>query len=69
MDLTHLPRNTNLKPGQTVCTSGLGGVFPPGIPVGTIIDWRTVGYGLYTEARVKLSADLNRSQELMVMLP
>lgn len=69
VDLTHLPRNTTLKPGQTVFTSGLGGVFPAGIPVGTIVDWREVGYGLYTEARVKLLADSSRLQEVMVILP
>ncbi|MCP5525531.1 MAG: rod shape-determining protein MreC [Verrucomicrobiales bacterium] len=69
VDLTHLPRNTTLKPGQTVFTSGLGGVFPAGVPVGTIVDWREVGYGLYTEARVQLLADSSRLQEVMVILP
>lgn len=69
VDLTHLPRNTGLRPGQTVFTSGLGGVFPRGIPVGVIVDWREVGYGLYTEARVKLLADTSRVREVMVILP
>ncbi len=69
VDLTHLPRNTGLRPGQTVFTSGLGGVFPRGIPVGTIVDWREVGYGLYTEARVKLLANTSRLREVMVILP
>ncbi len=69
VDLTHLPRNTALKAGQTVYTSGLGGVFPAGIPVGTIVDSRSVGYGLYTEARVKLTADSSRLREVMVILP
>jgi len=69
VDLTHLPRNTALKPGQTVYTSGLGGVFPAGIPVGAVVDWRSVGYGLYSEARLKLGADSSRLQEVMVMLP
>jgi rod shape-determining protein MreC len=69
VDLTHLARNTALQPGQTVFTSGLGGVFPAGLPVGTVVDWRTVGYGLYTEARVKLYADTSRLREVMVVLP
>jgi rod shape-determining protein MreC len=69
VDLTHLPRNTALKPGQTVATSGLGGVFPPGIAVGTVVDSRSVGYGLYTEARVRLTVDSSRLSEVMVMLP
>lgn len=68
VDLTHLPRNTALKPGQIVATSGLGGVFPAGLPVGAVVDYRSVGYGLYTEARVKLLADTSRLREVMVVL-
>jgi rod shape-determining protein MreC len=69
VNLTHLPRHSVLKAGQTVFTSGLGGVFPPGIPVGHIVDSRSVGYGLYTEARVRLAADTSRAQEVMVWYP
>jgi len=69
VDLTHLPRTTQLKPGQTVFTSGLGGVFPPGLAVGSVVDSRTMGYGLMTEARVKLVADSSHLQEVMVLLP
>lgn len=68
-DLTHLPRNSLLRPGQSVYTSGLGGVFPAGLPVGTIVDSRSVGFGLYSEARVKLAADSSRLREVMVMVP
>jgi rod shape-determining protein MreC len=69
VDLTHLPRNSALKPGQTVYTSGLGGIFPAGLAVGAIVDSRSVGYGLYTEARVKLAVDSSRLEDVMVMLP
>lgn len=69
VDLTHLPRHTALKPGQSAYTSGLGGIFPAGLPVGTVVDYRSVGYGLYTEARVKLSEDTSRLREVMVLLP
>jgi rod shape-determining protein MreC len=69
VDLTHLPRNTALRPGQTVHTSGLGGYFPAGIPVGTVVDTRSVGFGLYSEARVRLFADSSRIEEVLVLLP
>lgn len=69
VDLTHLPRQSLLKPGQYVSTSGLGGLFPAGIPVGTIIDSRSIAYGLTTEARVKLAADTSRLREVMVVIP
>lgn len=69
VDLTHLPRHSVLKPGQTVFTSGLGGVFPAGILVGSVVDSRSVSYGLMTEARVKLAADTARLNEVAVLVP
>jgi rod shape-determining protein MreC len=67
--LGFLSRNANVKPGQSVVTSGLGGIFPRGIPIGKIVDSRTVEYGLYTEARVKLAANLSALEEVWVVLP
>jgi len=65
----YLPPSASLRSGQIVVTSGLGGVFPAGIPVGRIVDWRSVSYGLYTEARVKLFVDSSRLKHVLVLLP
>ncbi len=35
--VVHSETNLELTPGQTIVTSGAGGIFPPGIPVGTLI--------------------------------
>ncbi|EEF61176.1 rod shape-determining protein MreC [Pedosphaera parvula] len=68
--LSYLSNNTNLKPGQGVITSGMGGFFPKGIPIGQIAeDSKTVEFGLYTEARVKLSANLSTLEEVFVLIP
>ena len=69
VDLTYLASSANLKPGQGVVTSGLGKVFPPGIPIGQIVDSRTVEYGLYTEGRVKLNANLGSLEQVWVLFP
>jgi rod shape-determining protein MreC len=69
MDLSYLSGTANLKPGQQVVTSGEGGIFPPGITVGQIVDSRQAEFGLYTEARVKLSASLGTLDEVWVLLP
>ena len=34
--LLYLPISTSVKPGDRVVTSGYGGVFPPGLPVGLV---------------------------------
>ena len=46
-----------------------GGIFPKGVPIGRILDWRPAEFGLYTEARVKLNASLSGLEEMWVMLP
>jgi rod shape-determining protein MreC len=69
VDLLYLSRNSPLRSGQKVVTSGIGGIFPKEIPVGQIVDWRTVGYGLYNEARVSLAVNMNTLEEVWVKLP
>ncbi len=69
VQLTYLSSSANLKPGQGVVTSGLGGVFPKGIPIGQIVDSRSVEFGLYTDARVKLNANLGSLEQVWVLFP
>jgi rod shape-determining protein MreC len=69
VDLGYLSGASAVRPGQSVSTSGQGGVFPAGISVGTIVDIRHKDNGLATEARVKLSADLGTLEEVWVMTP
>lgn len=68
LDMGYLSRNAEIKPGQTVWTSGLGGIFPKDIPLGVVVDSRIEEYGLYTVARVKLAAKLASLEEVWVML-
>jgi rod shape-determining protein MreC len=67
--LSYLSSGANLKSGQSVVTSGEGGIFPPGIPIGQIVDAQQVEFGLYTEARVKLNANLGALEEVWVLFP
>lgn len=69
VELGFLSRNSKLAPGQRVITSGIGGLFPKGILVGQIVDWKSVGYGLYNEARVKVQVNMNTLEEVWVRMP
>ena len=69
VELSYLSRNSKLAPGQIVITSGQGGIFPKGIVVGQIADFRSVGYGLYKEGLVRLAVKMNRLEEVWVMMP
>ena len=69
VELGYLSRNANLKPGQAVLTSGEGGIFPAGIPIGKVVDVQPAAYGLPAEVRVKLAANLNALEEVWVKFP
>jgi rod shape-determining protein MreC len=69
VDLSYLPRQSQLRAGQRIVTSGEGGIFPPGILVGYLVDFRSIGYGLYQEARVKVSVRMNALEEVFVKIP
>lgn len=65
----YLSRTADLRPGQRVVTSGLGGLFPKGVPIGNIVDSQLVEYGLYTQARVRLASRLGSLEEVWVLFP
>jgi len=67
--LRTLQRSPSAMAGHHVVTSGLGGVFPQGIPVGEVVDTRSVDGGLYTEARIRLGSNLNQLEEVWVLMP
>jgi len=65
--LRYLPRDSGIRPGDLLVTSGLGGVFPRGIRVGTV---RAIlpKAGLFLEAEVTPAADLDRIEEVLILL-
>ena len=69
VDLQYLTNVDDLVPGQRVVTSGMGGVFPKGILVGHLVHAKPVDLGLQGEARVKLSVELYKLEEVWVVQP
>ena len=67
VELTYLPNDAEVRPGQAVVTSGMGGAFPKEIPVGQVVDSWVSNDGLYTEARVKLYVNLNQLETIRVV--
>lgn len=69
VDLDYLSGASNVRPGQNVVTWGEGGIFPANIPIGYVVDLRAKEFGLATEARVKLWADMGSLEEVWVIMP
>lgn len=62
-----IPYDAKLKKGQTVVTSGLGGVFPEGLEIGKVKEITPDTEGLTKVAYVKPSADLHEFYNVMIV--
>ncbi len=65
-DILYLPVNANVKIGDTLISTGLGGVFPAGLPVGHITTLEAGSSKLFFKAEMAPAADLENLEEVMV---
>lgn len=62
--LAYVTSEDAVKPGDVVVTSGIGGVMPKGLVVGTVIRVDREASGLYWQAQVQPSVDSTRVEEV-----
>lgn len=61
-------RLRDVKPGDSVVTSGLGARFPPGLLVGTVLETSAPENSLYLEADIRPAASFDRVEHVMVLI-
>jgi rod shape-determining protein MreC len=64
--LQRLAKETSMQAGDLAVTSGMGGIFPPGLLIGRISEVNKKG-SLYLQATVMPVADLSRIHFVMVL--
>ncbi|MEH7493456.1 rod shape-determining protein MreC [Neobacillus niacini] len=62
-----IPSGVEIKVGQNVITSGLGGVFPQGLQIGKVIEVKPDQYGLNQTALVEPGADFYDLENIIVI--
>jgi rod shape-determining protein MreC len=65
LKLPYLPTSADVVAGDLLVTSGLGGGFPAGYPVGTVAEVKRDPAASLADVDVRPAAALNRSRELM----
>lgn len=65
LKLPYLPITTDVVKGDLLVTSGLGGVFPEGYPVGTVGDVKRDPAQSLADVDVRPAAAIDRSRELL----
>jgi rod shape-determining protein MreC len=65
--LMNVPVESRVTAGERVVTSGLGGIFPEGLLVGTITDVQEDPHALFKSVILKPSARLDRLEEVFIV--
>ena len=65
--LSDIPNQLHIKKGMKVITSGLGRIFPKGIPVGSIVASGIKGGGNFMDINVNLATDFYSLQHVYVI--
>lgn len=65
--MDYIPPDSNIQVGDTVETSGLGGIYPKGIMIGTIVEIREISSEINRYALVQPSVDFRRLEDVLVL--
>src|SRR6185369_14977052 len=65
--LPYLPANADVKTGDVLMTSGLGGVFPAGYPVGRVAEVHRDAVQPLAQVRAEPFASMNIDREVMLV--
>jgi rod shape-determining protein MreC len=68
-ELTFISSADDVAPGDLVVTTGLCGVFPKGLAIGTVTTVEKAGLGLFHYVEVQPGINLNKLEEVSILLP
>lgn len=69
LSLPFMARNADVKAGDLLVSSGLGGTFPSGYPVGTVVEVRGDSGEPFLAVSAKPAAALDRVREVLLVKP
>jgi len=67
-EMKYVPITAEVNVGDQIISSGLGGVYPKGLVVGTVISITKATQGLFQDISIAPSADFGRLEEVLVLL-
>ncbi len=65
--LNFISVDVDMKAGERVITSGLGGQFPPGILIGTVASVRKRTFDVFQEADIKSAVNFNSIETVLII--
>lgn len=67
IELPHVPFSADIKVGDLLVTSGIGGRFPPGLPVATVYEVQTDNSATFAVAEARPLAGIAGATELLLV--
>jgi rod shape-determining protein MreC len=68
LDLRFMPTNADIQKGDVLVTSGLDGVFPPGLSVATVQKVETKASDTFARIQCLPTAGIDRHRQLLILL-
>lgn len=65
--LKHIRRTDDIRVGDVVISSRIGGIFPKGLVIGNVINVKKKNYGITQTVEVYPSVDFSKLEEVMVL--
>ena len=65
--MDYIQQGQTFEEGEIVLTSGLGGRFPKGIPIGQVVEIRQRDIDVFQQAIIRPTVDLSRLELVMVV--
>ena len=69
MELRFMAANADIKPGDLLATSGLDGVYPPGLPVAKVTDVARRGDSSFAHVTLAPTAQIDAARDVLVLAP
>ncbi len=65
--LNEVPKRSDVQMCDSVITSGYGGIFPPGLIIGTVTEITESPRGLFLDVQIKPTVDFEKLEEVFVI--
>ncbi|MHB1528439.1 MAG: rod shape-determining protein MreC [Acidiferrobacteraceae bacterium] len=69
VNVPYLTPSADIRPGDLLISSGLGGVFPPGYPVARVMTVRNNPNEAFLKVSARPAAHLNRGRQVLLIWP
>ena len=66
-ELKYLLRKFGVKAGDHIITSGMGGIFPKGLRVGSVVEVKKKSSGIFQSVKVQPFVDFEKLEEVLII--